>query len=273
MEFKIRCSSISEIIAGTYGLTEAQQRTLNELESKEKLTEKQTETLNDLRIKSTQNEISEGAKTYCKRWLKQKLYGRYMPLDNKYINKGLEVEEEAFTLLAVVLGLGMVFKNEERRSNDYMSGECDLYLPKYQGKKTIIDNKASWSLETFPMFDDKPDQKYYWQGQGYMELWDAEQFLLCYTLIDCPIHILEKELKWIENENDRQQKASNLIFTTKSWIEAKEKFFPNADEYRFIEIPKEKRVKTFVIDRNNNDICRIRDKAKLCSEYINTLIK
>lgn len=268
MEFKIRCSAISQIIAGQYGLTDAQQRTLEELEKKEKLTEKQSETLNDLRIKSKQNEFSEGAKTYSKRWLKQKLYNRYMPLDNKYVNKGLKGEEDAFTLLALVLKLGMVFKNEDRKSNDYMSGECDLY---HNG--VVYDNKCSWSLETFPMFEDKPDVKYYWQGQGYMELWNADLFKLCYTLIDCPFDILEKELKWIENENDRQIKASNLIFTSEAWGIAKAKLFPNAESYDFIEIPKEKRVKVFDIPRNNNDICRIQAKAKLCEEYINTLIK
>lgn len=268
MDFKIRCSAISQIVAGQYGLTEAQQKTLKELENKEKLTDKQTETLNDLRIKSKQNELSEGAKTYCKRWVKQKLYNRYLPLDNKYVTKGLEVEEEAFTLLALELKLGMVFKNEERKTNDYMSGECDLY---HNG--IIYDNKASWSLETFPMFEDKPDTTYYWQGQGYMELWGADLFKLCYTLIDCPLHILERELKWIENENDKQIKASNLIFTKEAWKVAKEKFFPNAEEYNFIEIPREKRVKIFDIPRNNNDICRIKDKAQLCKDYVKQLIK
>lgn len=268
MEFRIRASATYDICAGSVGLTETQQKLLTELHLKEKRTEKQEITYKELTAKKLNNQPTVGMVSYCKKWLKEAMFKRREQLNNKFINKGLYGEEDAFTLMALVLNLGMVYKNSERKKNQFAEGECDLYK-----NGIIYDNKCSYSLDTFPMYDDEaPDDKYIWQGQNYMWLWDAKEFHLVYTLIDCPFEVLEKELKYIENHNEKQKKAVGLLFTEESFVEAKSRFFSLAEPIEFVEIPKELRVKVFKVMRDEDKIKTIERRSKMCQEIVDKLI-
>lgn len=234
-KFKVRCSSIDSIMP-------------------------------EPRLKSEY--ISQSAKTYCKKWLKQQLFGRYEVINTKYTSKGIETEEDALNVLVRVLKLGMVYKNEERKNNKWITGECDFIY-----NDVIYDNKSSYSLDTFPMFEDKLDPKYYAQMQGYIDLWNLDKAKVCYTLVDTPLEILKKELRWIEDDNEKQQKAINHVFTEKYWLEVKKSLFPNAENINFVSIEDTKRVKVFEVERNNDFINNIHIKVELCREYIKSLIK
>lgn len=235
MEFKIRCSAISDIMAEPKKKTEL---------------------------------LSEGAKTYCKKYVKEYLFGRRELVKSKYIEKGLETEEQGLNLIVRVLKLGMIYKNEERKTDEYKTGEVDFI---HDG--IVYDNKASYSIDTFPMFDDKLDPKYYAQMQGYLSLWGLNKARVCYTLVDTPMDILERELKWIEDDNEKQRKALNHVFTEKYWKEVKKKLFPNAESIKFVSIEDKHRLKVFEVDRDDNFINKINIKSKLCNEYCNELIK
>lgn len=224
-----------------------------------------TDIMADPRLKS--EPISEGAKTYCKKWLKNAMFNREYFFTSKYTNKGIETEEDALNILVRVLKLGMVYKNEERKFDEYKSGECDFI---YDG--VIYDNKSSYSFDTFPLFETKLDPKYYGQMQVYMSLWELNKAKVCYTLVNTPIDILRKELKWIEDENERQQKALNHVFTEKYWKDVKSEFFPNADAIVFKSIEDKYRVKVFEVDRDDDYINKINIKVKLCRDYISTLL-
>lgn len=268
MDFKIRASAVHEIVSGEIGLTEAQSRTYSELTAKEKRTVKQQETLEALQWKLDNPELPQGAKTYVKKYAKQMLYGRTRQINNKYINKGLEAEEDAFTLMAIVLDLGMVLKNEERKANEWSTGECDLFH-----SDIIYDNKCSFSLDTFPMFEyELPDVKYDWQMQTYMWLWNANIAKVVYTLIDCPESVLAREIKWIDDENERQQVALTLCYTLDYFLYIKSNYFPNADTIEFVEIPKDKRVKVFEVQRDEKKINTIKKRVELCRDYLNKLL-
>lgn len=210
--------------------------------------------------------ISVGAQTYCKKWLKEELFGRREPIQSKYLQKGLDTEEQALNVLVRVLKLGMIYKNEERKYDEYKTGELDFI---HQG--IIYDNKSSYSFDTFPLFETKLDPKYYGQKQVYLSLWGLKKAKVCYTLVDTPLDILERELRWIDNDNDKQQKALSLVFTKKYWDEVKGRFFPNADKRKFVSIEDKYRVKVFDVARDDDYINKIHLKVKGCRQYIDIL--
>lgn len=275
-QFKIRCSAINRIMAGEIGLTAAQQERLNDYQQREagthpkglKLTQKMEVDMAELQYKQLNPELPEGAKSYCKEWLLEQTTGRRKKIKSKYIDKGNSVEEDGFTLMCVQMGLGMVYKNEQYKENDFMMGTCDLNMP-----ITVYDNKSSWDVFTFPMFEDKcPDQKYIDQLQGYGCLYGKEKLCVAYTLIDCPIDILGYEMKPWMSDDEKQEEALNLIYTRKAWDAAKSRYFPSAKEVDFIEILEKDRVKPFYFDYDPAFISDVQERVKLCRKFIQNLL-
>lgn len=269
--FKIRSSATIDIMA-EMGLTEKQNQELNDLTNRfngigKELTKIQNDKRLELYDKSKKQELPDGAKTFCKKWLKEFLYGRREELKAKQVRKGNDTEEDGFTLMATELKLGMVYKNTERKQNEWMIGECDLYLP-----NNVYDNKASWSLSTFPMFETEFDKRYWWQLQSYGCLWDAENLNLCYTLNDDTDLAVENACKWIEDHDERYVIAERMVFTQKHFEHCKEAIFPNSTLNTFVEIPDEKRIKHFTFKRDDEAIEKIKDRVLLCRNYIYKLL-
>lgn len=263
-------------MAGDIGLTESQQSTLSDLESREngthpkglKLTDKMIVELSSLRFKRDNPELPEGAKTYCKQWLKQTLYGRYTEIKSKYISKGHYTEEEGFTILCLQLGLGMARKNTERKDNGWLTGECDLIK-----NGIVYDNKSSWSLDTFPMFEaENPNKDYEYQMQGYMELYDCEKAILGYTLSDCDEITLGKQWPYMADQNEKQRITSNLVYTKKEFERIKSAYFSNAQAWEFIEIHEKDRIKAFEFKRDRDFISRLKKRVDLCQKYIDKIL-
>lgn len=134
--------------------------------------------------------LSVGAKTYIRELAAQEIFGVDFVTGSKYTEKGLEVEQDSIDLLNSVRGLSLV-KNSERRSNDYISGECDLFDAEL---KRGHDVKSSWSIATFPILEEACiDKLYEWQMRGYMALWDADEWEVNYCLVDTPERLIGYE--------------------------------------------------------------------------------
>lgn len=273
IKFKIRASACSEIMAGNIGLTDIQQVEYDELIARKlDKSAKQLTTNMEVKLKGFQDKINnptlpQGAKTYCKKWLKIHNWGREEEIKSKYIRKGILTEEDGFTLLCVQLKLGMVFKNEQYRENEYSTGTWDLLV-----NDIIYDNKSSWSLDTFPMYDNiNPKPEYEWQMQVYMGLASVDKAVLVYSLIDAPEIEIQKELRWTETDEERIKKLSNMIFTESYFKEMKAKYAPTAS-IKFIEIPAEKRIKTFQFFKDSSVHYRIKERVKMCNIFVNSLI-
>jgi hypothetical protein len=131
--------------------------------------------------------LSVGAKTYIRELAAQEIFGVEFEVSSKQMEKGIAVESEGIALLNRVRGLSLE-KNTERRSNDWITGECDLYDANYRGGHDI---KCSWSIATFPICTvDCKDTLYEWQMRGYMALWDADEWSVDYCLIDTPENLI-----------------------------------------------------------------------------------
>jgi len=170
--------------------------------------------------------------------------------------------------MAIQLNLGMVYKNTQYHSNDYMQGTDDLFV-----KSVVYDNKCSFDLDTFPMFESEiPDEKYDWQINGYCELRGVVDGKLCYTLIDAPLEIIEREIKWLTSHNDIYKRVSELVYTKANFDVLKANLFPDATFDYFVEIPAEDRIKTFEIKKDPAKIETIKQRVPMCREYIKSLL-
>jgi len=70
--------------------------------------------------------LSQTAKSYIKEVVLQDKYGIYKEFNSRYTDKGNQTEDEAIQLVADVLDLGFVFKNEEKFQNDFVKGTPDV---------------------------------------------------------------------------------------------------------------------------------------------------
>ncbi len=125
--------------------------------------------------------LSVGAKTCIEKLAKQFVYGYTPAVSSKYMEKGIRVEDAAIELYNSVMFTSYA-KNTERKTNDWITGECDIATP-----EKIIDIKSSWNLDTFPsMATQALDKTYEWQGRAYMMLWDVDLFETAHCLVPTP---------------------------------------------------------------------------------------
>lgn len=138
--------------------------------------------------KSKNEILSVGAKTYIKKLVKEFAYGFTEQISSKYIDKGIYVENDSIELYNRVF-ITQYEKNTERRTNQWITGECDIYT----GSK-IIDIKSSWSLATFPCLqEDAINNNYEWQLRAYMMLWDCNESELAYCMVNTPDELMKYE--------------------------------------------------------------------------------
>ncbi len=129
--------------------------------------------------------LSVGAKTVVEKMAKEIVYGYEEVITSKYMEKGIAVEDDSIALLNEVFFTSHV-KNTERKTNDWITGECDIYTP-----AKIIDIKSSWSLPTFPATSAAgKDKTYEWQGRAYMWLYDAPEFDVAYCMVSTPPYFM-----------------------------------------------------------------------------------
>ncbi|SAL10284.1 hypothetical protein AWB73_00087 [Caballeronia turbans] len=132
--------------------------------------------------------LSVGAKTYIDELASEFVYGFKKVVSSKEMDKGIIVENTSIALLNEVLFTSYA-KNTERRENDWLTGECDIFT----GSR-IHDIKSSWSLATFPAtVRAGRDRDYEWQLRGYMMLWDVDESEIDYCMVSTPDELIRFE--------------------------------------------------------------------------------
>jgi len=250
--WKARCSELGIVMTGCKPpLTVKQAARVEELKSKgEKITDIQRIELGELLGKLLHKPtISQTTESHIQQAFKEMKFGRSKDLHGKYTDKGIMVEEQAITLVSEVLDMFLV-KNRLRKSNAYLTGEPD----NVQGM--VRDIKSSWDLSTFPMFEDElPNKAYWWQMQGYMELFDIDRAEVIYCLVDTPELLILDELRRVSWQLNHIELPEDL-----------------EDEVRhnmtFGDIPKEHRVKRFVVERDRDSMAMVEPQVKRCREYM-----
>lgn len=231
--------------------------------------------ISELFLVKDKKELSLTCKSYLKEWIISKKYNRQKEFTSKQTEKGILTEEIGIDLIQDVLfnNSSLLIKNTQVHEDDYFTGEHDIEVLNF-----IIDNKSSYDIWTFPHLDEKIETDLYdYQGRVYLRLRNKEVFLLCYTLNDMPMEILQDEFQRykyknsIIDETDQEyyEFAKNYIYTNDGLETMKMYLFSNADTSDFVEVPKEKRIKNFEIERDieieNKMIARVLE----CRNWIN----
>ena len=194
--------------------------------------------------KNKNDGISATAKSAVRKIAKFDLFGYQDFEGNKYTEKGNLLEEQAIKLSARKRGLPLK-KNTERRENEFITGECDIYVP---SRKLIIDTKCSWDIGTHPFFTDEAEEKakkagYDYQMQGYMWLWECEEAQIDFVLFPTPYEML--------SSYDSPERYIDLVE----------------------QIPQEKRITTVTIKRDDKVIEKIKERVSVAQAYYQQLIK
>lgn len=263
-EFKIRCSAIGDIMAGNIGLTENQEAKLQTLLFKASpLTALQAIELADLQRKKDNPELPKSAQSYCLKWIKEQLYGRKKEISSKYTQKGNDVEAESIKFIGRWLGYddfeletGQFAKNENHFENEYMTGTPDV-IPIPQD--IVVDAKNSWDFDTFPLLDDElPEKNYWWQGQGYMELTGRSEYRVAYTLMNTPEAIIDSEMRKYAYANGLD--PDDMDYS--EWY----------DKMTYDSLPDILRIKIFAFKKDDKAIIQIKERVKLCREFIDSVL-
>jgi len=160
----------------------------------------------------TKGQLSKTAQTYCETWLKEQIYGRRKEIYNKYLQKGLDMENEAIELVELHYGYDFLIKNEQNFANDFITGTPDLILP-----DCIRDTKCSWDCFTFPLFESELDKTYYWQMQGYMALTERKTAFVDYVLVDTPQELDLSAQTYADIDMDKRIKSFEVKFDAKAY--------------------------------------------------------
>ena len=184
--------------------------------------------------------ISETTKSHLLEKFIEIKYGRKKDIMNKYIAKGLAVEEDAITLYSRFRGK-FFKKNSERLENEFITGEPDLFEGETIRTAThIIDTKCSWDIFTFiKTFHEKLNKNYYWQAMGYMALTGATSATIAYCLIDTPEVM-------IMDEQRRLMWKMNVSESDNNFISACDKIEKNM---KYNDIPIHERINEIKINR------------------------
>jgi hypothetical protein len=198
--------------------------------------------------------LSATTKTYIKELVLEHKYGIKKEINSRYLDKGNQVEDMAIELAEQALDLGFVFKNELYFENDHLTGTPDIITD-----TLIVDVKSSWNGTTFPMFEDElPNKDYYWQLQGYMELTGKHNAIVAYCLVDTPEDIVLDEIRrvaWAKKELEPSEETEQDV----------------RSQHEFSHIPKDKRVKAFLVEKDEHAIWQIKERVEQCREYYTEL--
>lgn len=154
---------------------------------------------------------------------------------NKYTEKGNQLEDESIYQSMILDGYGYE-KNSERKENEILTGECDIYSKE---RELIIDIKNSWDIGTHPFFIYEAEKKtkksgYDWQLWAYMWLWGVKKAEIHYWLHPTP----EELLKSWENPTKYITAVNNIPMSERRTVQEitfDESLIPKVEE-RFKEV-------------------------------------
>jgi len=257
---QFRCHALGKIMTGVKaaGLTPKQEEYFQDLQARDRghgkpLTDKMKADYGDLlQKKFSKPTLSKTAISYIEQLHKEALFGRDKEIYSKYLDKGLQVEEEGISIYTEVTD-SLFVKNKKRFKNAWFTGEPD----NIQGK--VRDIKSSWDFDTFPMHaTEPPNDDNIWQVQAYMHLTKLKSAEIIYVLVDTPdilINDFKRKTAWNLGKIDLPEELDQEI----------------EFNMRYKDIPQELRVKVFHVEYDEQKIEMVKTQIKLAREHMNKL--
>lgn len=199
---------------------------------------------------------------------------------NKYVEKGLAVEEDAITLYCRAKKK-MFKKNDIRLNNEFFTGELDLFEGETIETAThTIDIKSSWDWTTFPSICDTVDAGYDYQGQTYMDLSGAKVHTIAYCLVNTPANLITDEKYRLARkmgviDTETPEYIAACIEIEKNSIVDMNLFLKHNPGYEFhsknweYDIPMLERVYEMDVLKDEKKIGKMKDRVTECRKYMN----
>jgi hypothetical protein len=284
----IRCSSIGQIMTSPQGKSprqkwldckadiDEQEKKFAALEErlqnmatgkkiKEKIEKLKAEEAELFKVKDLEP-LSQTAKSYLAKVYAEVKYGK-RSIDqlkgNKYTEKGKLVEEDGIDLLCHI-ERRMLRKNDERLTNEWLTGELDLFEGESIRKATFIwDIKCPFSTDSFFSLIGQPlNAEYEFQMQGYLDLTGCQEGAIAYTLVSAPAEMIQDELR------KTFYKLGCVTEEDPRYIAAKREIVNNMT---FDDMPPEHRLLQFPVYRDQARIDKIHEKVEQCRVYLGEL--
>lgn len=277
-----RASQLGSIMSGRT-ITDIQLARIDELSNKPTLTDKQSAELDGLIEKRDSNELSVGVQNFLKK-LYRGVDWKREPLDitSKYMEKGNSEEQASITLLSLETKT-FFKKNEERLSNEWVTGLPDIFIGEsiYTAQKGW-DVKTSWDWTTLPYKGDKVEKDYEYQAHCYMFLSGAKEWTISHCLVNISAEMLDDEkrkltykIKSLDPESDPEyiERAKKLEI---NFIYDYNKFVSDYPHYPLLhtkeewvyDVERSKRLVSYLIPRDEKVIADIKKRVEQCRLFI-----
>jgi len=204
--FKCRCSAINKILSNSRDnpvITDKQAVLLSELEKKDNLTDKQKEEvarLVVLRENASKIILSDTCIDYLMEVYAWETEGMIPvnkeSMDLMQLKKGKMAEKQSIELISIVEDTWYE-KNDIRVSNEYLSGEPDIFSGNsIMDAESITDAKSIWDYPGYLQKLHKPlESGYPEQVKGYCDITGAKKGQIARVLVDTPEEIIQ-DMKW-----------------------------------------------------------------------------
>lgn len=198
--------------------------------------------------------LSATAKSHLIEVYARELYDFKKELNNKYVNKGWEVEPEAIEELSLQVRYPME-KNEEVFSSEYFVGTPDVIT-----KNMVFDVKSSYDWITFlSNIPSELDPMYVAQVNGYLDLLGYDTGYIAYVLLDTPESIRNKEKFYLLSSMDVISEESPSF--VKAWEEKEKNMI-------FSNHPIEERILLFEVKKDQELLERAKQKVIKARQFL-----
>lgn len=198
--------------------------------------------------------LSATAKSHLIEVYARELYNFNKELNNKYVNKGWEVEPEAIEELSLQVRYPME-KNEEVFSSEYFVGTPDVIT-----KNMVFDVKSSYDWITFlSNIPSELDPMYVAQVNGYLDLLGYDTGYIAYVLLDTPESIRNKEKFYLLSSMDVISEESPSF--VKAWEEKEKNMI-------FSNHPIEERILLFEVKKDQELLERAKQKVIKARQFL-----
>lgn len=188
-------------------------------------------------------------------------YSKRKLITSKYLSKGRRSEDKAIELIGFTLNLHFQ-KNIERITNDYLTGEPDIFLgDDIKTASKVWDAKCSFEPSSFgeKVLSDQLDTDYQWQGQAYMALTGAKEFATAYCLVTDEISIIDTQKRTFYSEAN---------WATEESPEWKEEAAKIEFAMTYEDVPASDRILIFPVQRDESKIIRIYSKVVESRDFL-----
>lgn len=289
--YKFRCHYQGSLVSLPKQLTENQNETLKAYRDRANgigraLTAKQKETWHSIETKNNDSQVyklTDTAKTICTNIVFYERFNREFRLNNKYFEKGLEVEKASRDLVSEVIGTNLV-ADDERKENEWVTGKRDI-----KHDELIVDIKSTYDFVSFNKhLIDTNDEFYFRQLDSYMDLWGIKQSLLAYVLVDSPFKVIDDEIRRISYKENlitidgdiREESIGRVVEIVKNHLFSRQALVDFCHQSvnvmiewftDFKEVPKSDRLHLVPHSFSKERIEQRNECLALCREHMNTV--